>query len=146
MEVQKIISSSRRSAGRQDEDGVAASSEPTPTSNHSTTKISEFVSRVCTQVQGEEEEELIEVLLRLAQAKLRRFPGAHPTALTRENLSEAFSSHYFVAIKSDGIRSTLSPIFYYYLFYFLFLFLFYFYFIFIFLIIICSSSRIELTY
>ena len=129
MEVQKIISNSRRSAGRQDEDGVAASSEATPTSNHSTTKISEFVSRVCTQVQGEEEEELIEVLLRLAQAKLRRFPGAHPTALTRENLSEAFSSHYFVAIKSDGIRYTLSPIFYYFIFYFCFYFIFIFIFI-----------------
>jgi len=106
-EVQRVLSGSREARVA---DTSTASSAVAPESDHSTSKISEFISSKCTQVHGKEGDELIDILLRLAQAKLRRFPGAHPTALTRENLREAFTSEYFIAIKSDGIRYvTKSP-------------------------------------
>eukprot|EP00026_Physarum_polycephalum_P006292 Phypoly_transcript_06334.p1 GENE.Phypoly_transcript_06334~~Phypoly_transcript_06334.p1 ORF type:complete len:581 (+),score=136.22 Phypoly_transcript_06334:58-1743(+) len=100
-EVQKIMANpGAREEGIEGEGKKEGPSSP----SNSTARISEFVSRACTQLPEKEAEGVIDTLLRLAQAKLRRFPGAHPTALTRDNMGEAFSDQYHVAIKSDGIR------------------------------------------
>jgi hypothetical protein len=92
---------------KQQQDKPESSNQESDTTN----RISEFISRTCKRMEGAEEQRLSDLVLDLAQAKLSRFPGAHPTSLTHENIQEVFTSNrYYVTSKSDGVRYvSISP-------------------------------------